>query len=621
MSNTQDLSLLGSTLTSDGNGADVTGSVTADGITSVVTTDTQGKFSGWSLVGANSSSGAIELGPNSAFQGVISYAADASTRFLFDNTYGSTASTFEFRTNTAATAKTHLKILGSGDINLGYEATGTTPKLFWDASDESLIIGSGVNTYAKLTVATEGTSVGSTIRLVGTNTIAGASQVSHITSYQPTGGADGDAALDFKVRGGVDPFATPSTVMTLLGGGNVGIGTVDPTTKLEVASSIARTDTVTPDTATAKFANNLNDGLAFGHYLSSPFGSWIQSGYLLDGHPTEWNAGYPISLNPEGGSVGIGTSSPVTALDVRGEISVDYDATYGLRFYNEDRNNWSSIGNTTATGNSSANLVFKTSLGEAMRIDSAGLLMVSTSVDFASGTVDGIIAQGTNKPAAAFSNTAEGQIVKFYEGASLVGSIGTESGGIYLGSPSGAGKYFANNGNFSPSTNGSKNLGDSLLRWQDLHLSGGVVFGDAGGSGTSSSNTLDSYEEGTFTPTVIGGTTAGTATYSHQKGVYTKIGRAVTVQIYLNWSSGTGAGNLRISNLPFTQFSSSGYYANAAIGEHSNISGTAGHTLCGIGLPGTVNIQFSENDFNSAPTITTYDAAGYIILTMTYMTD
>jgi len=119
---------------------DVTGSVTADGLTAVNATDTQGKFSGWAVTGANSSSGAIELGQNAAYQGIMSYAADGNTRFLFDNTYGSTGSTFEFRTNTAATAKTHLKIEGSGDISF-YEDTGTTPKLFWDASAESLGIG------------------------------------------------------------------------------------------------------------------------------------------------------------------------------------------------------------------------------------------------------------------------------------------------------------------------------------------------------------------------------------------------------------------------------------------------------------------------------------------------
>ena len=103
----------------------------------------------------------------------------------------------------------------------------------------------------------------------------------------------------------------------------VGIGTSDPTTKLVVASSIARTDTVTPDTATVKIANNLNDGLAFGHYLSSPFGSWIQSGYLLDGYVPEWNQGYPISLNPQGGNVGIGVVSPTAKLHLGGAAPLD----------------------------------------------------------------------------------------------------------------------------------------------------------------------------------------------------------------------------------------------------------------------------------------------------------
>ena len=144
---------------------------------------------------------------------------------------------------------------------------------------------------------------------------------------------------------------------------------------------------------------------------------------------------------------------------------------------------------------------------------------------------------------------------------------------------------------------------------------GGIAFG----SDNSAATTLDDYEEGTFTPTVIGTATTGTATYSHQKGVYTKIGNVVTIQIYLNWSSGTGAGVLRFSNLPFTLYATSGFYANATIGEHSGIAGTAGHTLCGIGLPNTVQIQFAENDFNSAPSTTAYDAAGYILLSMTYI--
>jgi hypothetical protein len=45
---------------------------------------------------------------------------------------------------------------------------------------------------------------------------------------------------------------------------------------------------------------------------------------------------------------------------------------------------------------------------------------------------------------------------------------------------------------------------------------------------TAAANELDDYEEGTFTPTVLGSTTAGTGTYTSRGGIYTKIGNVVT---------------------------------------------------------------------------------------------
>jgi hypothetical protein len=85
----------------------------------------------------------------------------------------------------------------------------------------------------------------------------------------------------------------------------------------------------------------------------------------------------------------------------------------------------------------------------------------------------------------------------------------------------------------------------------DVQVSKGISF-PATQSAQSDANTLDDYEEGTFTPTAVGGTTTGTTTYTFQYGYYTKIGRQVNLTILVAWSALTGTGNLRIGNLPFT---------------------------------------------------------------------
>lgn len=82
---------------------------------------------------------------------------------------------------------------------------------------------------------------------------------------------------------------------------------------------------------------------------------------------------------------------------------------------------------------------------------------------------------------------------------------------------------------------------------------------------TAAANALNDYEEGTFTPTIVGTTSAGTGTYTNQIGRYTKIGDRVTFTIYLNWTAHTGTGNIRVSNLPFTSTSATGSFHAASI--------------------------------------------------------
>ena len=83
---------------------------------------------------------------------------------------------------------------------------------------------------------------------------------------------------------------------------------------------------------------------------------------------------------------------------------------------------------------------------------------------------------------------------------------------------------------------------------------------------SADANVLDDYEEGTWTPIIIS-TNGSLTSYTVQTATYTKIGRAVTVNMqFFIANNGTGAGRLQTSSLPFaasTQFSGAGREGNA----------------------------------------------------------
>ncbi len=76
-------------------------------------------------------------------------------------------------------------------------------------------------------------------------------------------------------------------------------------------------------------------------------------------------------------------------------------------------------------------------------------------------------------------------------------------------------------------------------------------------SASTNANTLDDYEEGTFTPTIVySGTNTPTYSGGGQLGRYTKIGRIVEIQIYLSWNENGSTGNVTVGALPFTSVTS-----------------------------------------------------------------
>lgn len=85
-----------------------------------------------------------------------------------------------------------------------------------------------------------------------------------------------------------------------------------------------------------------------------------------------------------------------------------------------------------------------------------------------------------------------------------------------------------------------------------LGLPGQIAF-PATQAASSGANTLDDYEEGTWTPNATGDGGGSSQTYTTQTGAYTKIGNLVIAEYTVTLSAaGTITGNFIIDNLPFT---------------------------------------------------------------------
>ena len=120
----------------------------------------------------------------------------------------------------------------------------------------------------------------------------------------------------------------------------------------------------------------------------------------------------------------------------------------------------------------------------------------------------------------------------------------------------------------------------------------GIAF-PATQSASSDANTLDDYEEGTFTPTITGSSTAGVGTYSTQSGTYIKVGRLVTVFGYIRWSAHTGTGTIQINNFPFSSTNAGNNYSPPSIFLQS-LTLSAGNYAQAVQVPNTVYIDLYQ---------------------------
>jgi|9_EtaG_2_1085328.scaffolds.fasta_scaffold02960_3 hypothetical protein len=250
--------------------------------------------------------------------------------------------------------------------------------------------------------------------------------------------------------------SSDATAITIDSSERVGIGTTSPSIKLEAVTSHNPDGSgIYADAANQLHLKNTSttDNASSGMIYSSGAGAGVLTSAVFPNADTNREAHFIISTANSGGTLaervriasdgklGIGTTSPAVMLDVRGEVAVDYNATYGLRFYNQSRNNWASIGNPSTSSN--ADMVFKSGGGEAMKILHNGRVGIGTSSpgyhfhlkDTGNGTIYQMEATGGNNIYKAFTNTGgtsyigtENQDWKFYVGGSVKFEV-TSSGG------------------------------------------------------------------------------------------------------------------------------------------------------------------------------------------------
>jgi hypothetical protein len=264
-----------------------------------------------------------------------------------------------------------------------------------------------------------------------------------------------------------------------------------------------------------------------------------------------------INASTSAGLVQTADTSGVLALQTAGTTAISIDASQRTAFVAGT----AALPAITTTGDTNTGIFFPAadtiafSEGgvEAMRLDSSGSLGIGTT----NSNPRLIVKQTqTNTHGIWVESSANETMLRMY----------------CDGTTSGFSASYGSTGSFLPITfltSGSERMridtSGNLLVGTTSAVSGGGVLQVSNGitfpatqSASSDANTLDDYEEGTWTPTASNFTTTGTVTIT---GKYTKIGRVVYFDISFGSTGTIAFGTSALITLPFNGVNYSGMVA------------------------------------------------------------
>jgi len=166
----------------------------------------------------------------------------------------------------------------------------------------------------------------------------------------------------------------------------------------------------------------------------------------------------------------------------------------------------------------------------------------------------------------------------------------------------------ANTYGVTVSGNTFQNCGDSSVEYAKLVSSARNVISSNACTGTTV------FDEASSVPTVVGGTSPGTGTYTTQKLKYTKIGSRIFFDCEVAWQSHSGTGTLRITGLP----SAAKNTTSCAVAYSSVLAGTGKEIGCMV-IENTSTLYLYQCDqaggnLNQLP----MDAAGSVYISGNY---
>jgi hypothetical protein len=246
------------------------------------------------------------------------------------------------------------------------------------------------------------------------------------------------------------------------------------------------------------------------------------------------------------------------------KLATDLVVTHGLGSASTPSITFTGDTNTGIFSPTADTLAFAEGGVESMRIDSSGRLLVGSTNTLGTGA-GGI----TSTVSSSYNLSLEkptGGAIGFYQSGvntSAIEDVSSQGGlRFYTGTsgtitekvriPAAGGLQVVNCvsvGNATPAASGA-----------------GVTF-PATQSSSSDANTLDDYEEGTFTPsyTLDSGSVSGVSA----TGTYVKIGKTVTININIYFATATSASGFNLTGLPFI-VENTVNYAVGAIRENAN---------------------------------------------------